>query len=217
VATALQVTDLLEPAAGRRTELRPAPGTSLRAVGLFAGIGGIELGLAAAGHRTKLLCEIDQAARTVLARHAKGVPIRHDVKRMRQLPPCDLLAAGFPCQDLSQAGRTAGIRGPSGLAGTGGHAGATRPTGTGRDTAGRFTPSPLRSTGCGLSRSAARVPPDAERGEDGAPDQGRAHLAADPGGVEVWVESGGDGDPGGGASGEVGVELGVGAVAAWAG
>src|SRR5262245_55237939 len=74
---------------------------SLRVVGLFAGIGGIEIGLAEAGHRSALLCEIDNAARAVLTQHARSRPMRRDVRRMRTLPPCDLLAAGFPCQDLS--------------------------------------------------------------------------------------------------------------------
>lgn len=94
-----------------RLQLVPAHGRSLHLVGLFAGIGGIELGLANAGHRTRLLCEIDEAARLVLKQHAGSKPIRHDVRRMRTLPPCDVVAAGFPCQDLSQAGRTAGIAG----------------------------------------------------------------------------------------------------------
>jgi len=84
---------------------------SLRVVGLFAGIGGIEVGLSQAGHRTRLLCEIDEAARVVLAQHAGARPVRKDVRRMRSLPECDVLTAGFPCQDLSQAGRTAGIGG----------------------------------------------------------------------------------------------------------
>src|SRR4051794_433448 len=87
------------------------PSRRLRLVGLFAGIGGIEIGLSDAGHRTRLLCEIDEAARVVLAQHAGSKPMRKDVRRMRSLPPCDLLAGGFPCQDLSQAGRTAGIEG----------------------------------------------------------------------------------------------------------
>jgi DNA (cytosine-5)-methyltransferase 1 len=89
----------------------PQPARPLRVVGLFAGIGGIEIGLSAAGHRSRLFCEIDTAARAVLAQHARSKPIRKDVRRMRSLPPCELLAAGFPCQDLSQAGRTAGIGG----------------------------------------------------------------------------------------------------------
>ena len=91
---------------------------SLRVVGLFAGIGGIEQGLHDAGHRTELLCEIEPAAKTVLAAHFPDAPIVSDVREVNELPPADLLAAGFPCQDLSQAGKTTGIHGHrSGLVG----------------------------------------------------------------------------------------------------
>jgi len=83
----------------------------MRAVGLFAGIGGIELGLGRAGWTTELLCEIDPPARSVLRAHFPGVHLTADVRKIRSLPQADLVAAGFPCQDLSQAGMTAGIRG----------------------------------------------------------------------------------------------------------
>jgi DNA (cytosine-5)-methyltransferase 1 len=85
--------------------------SGLRIVGLFAGIGGIELGLRAAGHKTDLVCEIDDAARAVLRQAVAERKMRRDIRRMTVLPPSDLVAAGFPCQDLSQAGRTAGIAG----------------------------------------------------------------------------------------------------------
>lgn len=91
---------------------------SLNVAGLFAGIGGLELGLARAGHHTKALCEIDPHARAVLDAHFAHVRSKpKDVTKMKRLPPgTDLVAAGFPCQDLSQAGMTAGITGPrSGL------------------------------------------------------------------------------------------------------
>lgn len=87
------------------------PSTGLNVVGLFAGIGGIELGLGEAGHKSRLLCEIDDAARAVLGARFEGVEIHPDITTLESLPPCDLVAAGFPCQDLSQAGRTAGIGG----------------------------------------------------------------------------------------------------------
>lgn len=79
--------------------------------GLFAGIGGIELGLHSSGHRCELLCEIDPAAQKVLGAHFPDVEIRPDIRRLSSLPRVDIVAAGFPCQDLSQAGGTAGIRG----------------------------------------------------------------------------------------------------------
>jgi DNA (cytosine-5)-methyltransferase 1 len=87
--------------------------------GLFAGIGGFEKGLAAAGHHTELLCEIDPLAEAVLEARFPGVRIHGDIRTLDSLPRrVDLVVGGFPCQDLSQAGRTAGIRGArSGLVG----------------------------------------------------------------------------------------------------
>lgn len=90
------------------------PGT-MRIAGLFAGIGGIELGFQRAlgdGLETELLCEWWQPARKVLAARFDGIPIHPDVRELRDLPAgLDVLTAGFPCTDLSQAGRTAGITG----------------------------------------------------------------------------------------------------------
>lgn len=91
---------------------------SLTVAGLFAGIGGIEVGLTDAGHRTAMLCEIDPHASKVLRAHFPSIPLEADVRDVKSLPSVDLVAAGFPCQDLSQAGRTAGISGRrSGLVG----------------------------------------------------------------------------------------------------
>lgn len=90
---------------------RDLPGAPLRVVGLFAGIGGIEVGLSRAGHSSTLLCELDDAAATVLEKRFPSTAIARDVLTLGELPQCDLVAAGFPCQDLSQAGRTAGIGG----------------------------------------------------------------------------------------------------------
>lgn len=84
----------------------------LPAVGLFAGVGGIEKGLAAAGHETMLVCEIEATARAVLERQFPEVVKHDDVTTLKDLPEgTKLLAGGFPCQDLSQAGKTRGIDG----------------------------------------------------------------------------------------------------------
>jgi DNA (cytosine-5)-methyltransferase 1 len=83
----------------------------MRVAGLFAGIGGLELGLHEAGHETILLAESWAPAAAVLEARFRGIPNAGDVTRLRSLPTVDLLTAGFPCQDLSQAGRTAGIEG----------------------------------------------------------------------------------------------------------
>lgn len=81
-------------------------------VGLFAGIGGLELGLGEHGWRTELLCEIDAGAQAVLRSRFADVPLHSDVTTLRAIPSgVELVAAGFPCQDLSLAGRTAGITG----------------------------------------------------------------------------------------------------------
>jgi DNA (cytosine-5)-methyltransferase 1 len=89
--------------------------------GLFAGIGGIELGLHKAGHQTIGLVEIDEAAQAVLrVRFPKFKnSLLSDVRDVESAPPeTQVLAAGFPCQDLSQAGQTNGIHGKqSGLVG----------------------------------------------------------------------------------------------------
>ena len=84
----------------------------MQVAALFAGIGGLELGLEASGHRTVLTCEIAPAAMTVLGRHFPDSPNEADVRVLEALPRgIEVLTAGFPCQDLSQAGTTSGIGG----------------------------------------------------------------------------------------------------------
>lgn len=87
--------------------------------GLFAGIGGFELGMHRAGHTTELLCDVLPASKAVLGARFPGVDYRDDITHLRSLPASvDAICAGFPCQDLSQAGRTAGLEGErSGLIG----------------------------------------------------------------------------------------------------
>jgi len=100
----------------RRVSACPPQG--LRVAGLFAGIGGIELGLHRAGHQSALLCEIEPGAQAVLRTRFPDTELTGDVCGLASLPEVDLVAAGFPCQDLSQAGRTVGIAGSqSGLVG----------------------------------------------------------------------------------------------------
>ena len=87
---------------------------------LFAGIGGMDLGLERAGMECRWQVEIDPYATRVLANHWPHVR-RHD--DVRTFPPddgtdwrVDLIAGGFPCQDISSAGKRLGIEGPqSGL------------------------------------------------------------------------------------------------------
>lgn len=84
----------------------------MKVVGLFAGIGGFEIGLARSGHETIMTCENWAPARAVLAERLPDIPNAPDVRDLVDLPAdTELICAGFPCQDLSQAGRTAGIEG----------------------------------------------------------------------------------------------------------
>ncbi|MET9587665.1 DNA cytosine methyltransferase [Streptomyces sp. NPDC006539] len=85
--------------------------SNLRVAGLFTGIGGLELGFHALGARTELLCEFWDPAQTVLRKNFPGVPMHDDVRTLTGLPDVDVVTAGFPCTDLSQAGRQAGIEG----------------------------------------------------------------------------------------------------------
>jgi DNA (cytosine-5)-methyltransferase 1 len=88
------------------------PSSPLRVAGLFAGIAGLERGLhLGAGAEPALLCEWWEPARQVLAHRYPGVELAADIRDVRSLPRVDVLTAGFPCTDLSQAGRTAGIDG----------------------------------------------------------------------------------------------------------
>ncbi len=81
---------------------------------LFAGIGGLDLGLERAGMTCAWQVEIDDFARKVLAKHWPEVPKWGDVQTF---PPegwdcqVDLICFGFPCQDISQAGQGAGLQG----------------------------------------------------------------------------------------------------------
>ncbi|MFZ2504086.1 MAG: DNA (cytosine-5-)-methyltransferase [Nocardioides sp.] len=88
---------------------------TFKVAGLFAGIGGIELGFQRAlgsDAETTLLCEWWDPAKCVLASRFPGVDVHPDVRELTDLPAeVNVVTAGFPCTDLSQAGRTAGITG----------------------------------------------------------------------------------------------------------
>jgi DNA (cytosine-5)-methyltransferase 1 len=87
--------------------------------GLFAGIGGVEHGLVRGGHEAALFCENDPGAMAVLGDRFPHVSKHSDVCTLVHLPSeTTLVVAGFPCQDLSQAGMTKGLSGArSGLIG----------------------------------------------------------------------------------------------------
>ncbi len=80
--------------------------------GLFAGVGGLELGFKQAGFHASLLAEIDSCARSVLADRFPGSRIVDDVTALERIPTdTQVVTAGFPCQDLSPPGSKAGIEG----------------------------------------------------------------------------------------------------------
>ena len=78
---------------------------------LFAGIGGIDLGFERAGFETVWQVEINEYCRKVLARHFPNAERYDDVRTVgkHNLRPVDVIAGGFPCQDISNAGNQAGI------------------------------------------------------------------------------------------------------------
>ena len=88
----------------------------LRVLDLFSGIGGFSLGLErTGGFETVAFCEIEPFPRRVLAKHWPEVPQYEDVTKLtgdilrRDGIAVDVITGGFPCQDLSTAGKQAGM------------------------------------------------------------------------------------------------------------
>lgn len=90
----------------------------MNVLSLFAGIGGLELGLERAGMTTVGQVELDEWCRSVLARHWPGVPQHDDVRTApawwasTERPTVDLVCGGFPCQPFSSAGLRRGVGDP---------------------------------------------------------------------------------------------------------
>lgn len=84
----------------------------MKALSLFSGIGGLDIAAHAAGIETVGFCEIEPFAVKVLERRFPGVPIVDDVRKIRGCDwSVDVVHGGFPCQDLSVAGKQKGLEG----------------------------------------------------------------------------------------------------------
>ena len=89
----------------------------MRHCDLTSGIGGFALGFQWAGLSYPVLfCDIEPWCRQILNKHWPDVPIAEDVKVLaddpdRNVPDCDILTAGFPCQPWSVAGRSRSLEG----------------------------------------------------------------------------------------------------------
>lgn len=90
----------------------------LAVLDLFSGIGGFSLGLErTGGFETVAFCEIEEYPRQVLAKHWPNVPCYRDVRELTadRLAAdgiaVDVITGGFPCQDISTAGKGAGLAG----------------------------------------------------------------------------------------------------------
>jgi DNA (cytosine-5)-methyltransferase 1 len=91
-------------------------GEKLKVLSLFAGIGGFDLGLErTGGFETVAFCEIEPFAQAILRQHWPEVPIYADVRKLTAdqleadgIVP-NVIVGGFPCQDVSAAGRRAGV------------------------------------------------------------------------------------------------------------
>lgn len=92
----------------------PAPATApLRSGELFAGVGGLSRAVEEVFNTTPAwFAEIDPNPARVLAHHYPDTPNLGDITKVDwgQVEPVDVLAGGFPCQDVSLAGRRAGLR-----------------------------------------------------------------------------------------------------------
>lgn len=78
----------------------------MRYISLFSGVGGLE----SAETSPSVCCEIDEACRTVLKKRFPGSELHNDVEEFSP-PKADVVAGGWPCQDLSVAGQGRGLSG----------------------------------------------------------------------------------------------------------
>ena len=86
----------------------------MNVLSLFSGIGGFSLGLGRAGMRTVAFCEIEPYCQAVLRQHWPNIPVFPDVTKLNGSDigaAVDVISGGFPCQDVSIAGKGLGLAG----------------------------------------------------------------------------------------------------------
>ena len=85
----------------------------MRHASFFSGVGGLDLGFERAGIETVSVSEIDPYANSVLAERFPGAPNLGSITEIDadDIPEADIWSGGFPCQDLSVAGKRAGFSG----------------------------------------------------------------------------------------------------------
>lgn len=84
----------------------------MRFISCFSGMGGFEYGLERSGMECVQQIEIDKQCRRVLAHHWPGVDRESDIAKAKgRRGSAELVCGGFPCQDLSVAGKRAGLAG----------------------------------------------------------------------------------------------------------
>jgi DNA (cytosine-5)-methyltransferase 1 len=87
-------------------------GDAMKVLSLFSGIGGFDLGFERAGMEVVGMCEIDRHAQAVLQRHFPDATLHTDVRSVvYERGTVDVVCGGFPCQDLSVAGKRRGLDG----------------------------------------------------------------------------------------------------------
>ena len=82
----------------------------MRFIDLFAGLGGFHLAMDRLGHKCVFASEIDRDLATLYTRNF-GIPPAGDIRTVHfaEVPPHDILCAGFPCQPFSKAGDQQGL------------------------------------------------------------------------------------------------------------
>jgi DNA (cytosine-5)-methyltransferase 1 len=78
---------------------------------LFSGIGGFELGAEFTGIKTLWNCEIEYYQRMILSKRFPGVKQYYGIRPLRNAERVSIISGGFPCQDISIAGKGEGIKG----------------------------------------------------------------------------------------------------------